>query len=435
MAISQNFSAVSPSLTLNFARSKTLDPRITFTRTTAATRLNDRGLVEVVSANTPRFNHSFNTTTQSINSLGLLIEEGRTNYILNNTMQGVVVGTPGTPPTGWNQVNRSGLTWSIVGTGTDFGINYVDMRLSGTANASNSPTFTFTGNSDIPASNGQTWTTSCFIKLVSGSTNGITQIVLSHDERSNIFLTSVPSSNFLSSINSSTSNIFSSCRYSFSATNTNASTTFLYPYLLITPTNGSIVDITLRVGMPQTELGSFLTSIIPTSGSTVSRTPDNVTMTGTNFSSWYNQREGSINVNFRGKLQDTSSFDRVYSINAGTPGVEETTLVYNVGYNPDRIGYLVYDNSVAIQDTTGTAGGFVTPSSSAVKTAMGYLSGSYVYGFNGQTPITGSVSGVPTPNVLDIGRVGAGSFLNGTISQLSYYPKRVTNNQLQTLTL
>ena len=38
MSIQQNFPAISPSLNLNFARSKTLDPRITFSRTTTATR-------------------------------------------------------------------------------------------------------------------------------------------------------------------------------------------------------------------------------------------------------------------------------------------------------------------------------------------------------------------------------------------------------------
>ena len=62
MSISQNFPAISPTLNLNFARSKKLDPRITFTRTSSATRTNAQGLIEVVSANTPRFDHSYNSS-------------------------------------------------------------------------------------------------------------------------------------------------------------------------------------------------------------------------------------------------------------------------------------------------------------------------------------------------------------------------------------
>ena len=81
MSISQNFPAISPTLNLNFARSKKLDPRITFTRTSSATRTNAQGLIEVVSADTPRFDHSYNSSTGSVNSLGLLIEESRTNLI------------------------------------------------------------------------------------------------------------------------------------------------------------------------------------------------------------------------------------------------------------------------------------------------------------------------------------------------------------------
>jgi hypothetical protein len=36
-----------------------------------------------------------------ITDKGLLVEEARTNGIRNNSMQGAVVGTPGTPPTNW----------------------------------------------------------------------------------------------------------------------------------------------------------------------------------------------------------------------------------------------------------------------------------------------------------------------------------------------
>lgn len=82
MSIQQNFPAISPSLSLNFARSKTLDPRITFTRTSTATRVNGQGLIEGVPANTPRFDHSYDPVSGTVKSLGLLIEESRSNLVL-----------------------------------------------------------------------------------------------------------------------------------------------------------------------------------------------------------------------------------------------------------------------------------------------------------------------------------------------------------------
>lgn len=79
MAISQNFPDEGPSLALNFAQTKKLDPRITFSRNSTATYLNANGLLTTAPANTPRFDHSYNGST--LESLGLLIEESVVNYV------------------------------------------------------------------------------------------------------------------------------------------------------------------------------------------------------------------------------------------------------------------------------------------------------------------------------------------------------------------
>ena len=50
MSISQNFPEVYTSLTLDFANSKTLDPRITFTRSSTGTYVGADGLIKTASA-------------------------------------------------------------------------------------------------------------------------------------------------------------------------------------------------------------------------------------------------------------------------------------------------------------------------------------------------------------------------------------------------
>jgi len=66
MAINQNFTTEAPALSLDFAKSRKLDSRITFTRSTARTYFNEKGLLVSADANVPRFNYAF---SQSINLL------------------------------------------------------------------------------------------------------------------------------------------------------------------------------------------------------------------------------------------------------------------------------------------------------------------------------------------------------------------------------
>lgn len=79
--LSDDYPSVEPSLKLNFANSRALDPRVTFSRThdagvVAATYIGKNGQVVRAVADEPRFDHDYSTGE----SLGLLIEEARTNY-------------------------------------------------------------------------------------------------------------------------------------------------------------------------------------------------------------------------------------------------------------------------------------------------------------------------------------------------------------------
>jgi hypothetical protein len=64
-----------PSLNLNFAKLKRLDPRVTFTRASTGTYVGADGLIKTAGNGVARFDHS-----ATGESLGLLVEEARTNY-------------------------------------------------------------------------------------------------------------------------------------------------------------------------------------------------------------------------------------------------------------------------------------------------------------------------------------------------------------------
>lgn len=70
-----------PNLLLDFANSRTLDPKVSFARNSKATRVNSSGLVEEVGSDQPRFDFD----PASLRCKGLLIEEARTNLITNST--------------------------------------------------------------------------------------------------------------------------------------------------------------------------------------------------------------------------------------------------------------------------------------------------------------------------------------------------------------
>lgn len=80
--VTADYPTIKPSLNLNFARSRSLDPRIIFTRASNATYVGRDGLIKTVGYAEPRFDHD----PETLESLGLLLEESRTNYLGNSEM-------------------------------------------------------------------------------------------------------------------------------------------------------------------------------------------------------------------------------------------------------------------------------------------------------------------------------------------------------------
>ena len=172
----------------------------------------------------------------------------------------------------------------------------------------------------------------------------------------------------------------------------------------------------------QLEAGSFATSYIPTVASQVTRAADAASMTGTNFSSWYNAAEGTL---FSSGLATASVSQRFAGIND------------NSDNNAIRVFYRAANSGGFTVNVSGTAQADLSPGGSLSGVNV-YLAGAYkvndfACSVNGLTAVTDTSGTVPVVTQFQIG-TAAGVQLNGTIKKLAYYPLRVTNAQLQALT-
>ena len=194
--------------------------------------------------------------------------------------------------------------------------------------------------------------------------------------------------------------------------------------LTFTPTAGTLtLTVTGTVQYANLELGTRPTSWIPTTGAAVTRQADVANMTGTNFSSWYNQPEGVFVVDCA-------------LVNPSASGASGRVLVTSSGGTPNRVTDLFY-NTTSWQNFNGTVGVSApgAPGNFAInKVAGAYKSGDYGICQNGLTPVSATTALVNTPNQLAIGNLNNSNQPNGHIRRIRYYNTRLPNADLQNLT-
>ena len=424
---SQNtdFPNVRPSLDLRFALAKKLDPRITFTRGSTGTYFGSDGIMRTAGVNEPRFDHDPITGQ----SLGLLIEEPRTNLVKNNTAQGAVAGTPGTVPTNsYVYTAPSGINAQVVSVGTENGITYFDIRYYGVSSQNGELSWAPQTGTNTPITGGQVVSASAYLKVVSGTFANITNLtvrILDYNGAS--YLAESSSVVSASSLQSSTLR-----RYSHTRT-TGGSANGVVFSITLNKSSAGPVDITLRIGMPQIEVGSFPTSVIPNSSIFLSapRSADNAFMTGTNFSSWYNSTEGSLFVAARVNALGGSGFPGIAYVDDGT--VNNCIGFYVNDAGSDIIGAESYISGRAQYTLFSSS---ATTANKLNKAISSYSINNFAGAFDTSSQIQRDTSGsIPTVNRLRIGALRGGLYpLNGTISRLTYYPIQLTNQQLINLT-
>jgi len=188
----------------------------------------------------------------------------------------------------------------------------------------------------------------------------------------------------------------------------------------------------------QLEAGAFPTSYIKTTTAQTTRNADAASMTGTNFSEWYNAGKGTVYC-------ESSTVD--FSSNKGIWAIGNPSLAFSSG----NMQYETYTASFSGRRTLGiffngssqasSLGTFVAQSENT------FSQGAFAYALNdlGQST-SGATAGTDADALIPIGVTGlsigglqqgwsgAGNYLNGHIRKLSYYPQRLSNATLQALT-
>jgi hypothetical protein len=403
-----------PSLILDFANSRTLDPRITFVRATNATRVNERGLIETVASGVPRFDHDPITGE----SLGLLIEEARTNVALRSEEfdNASWSRTNIAAPTANSTVSPDGQTTAETLTDTNDGVTNTTHAIFQSTN------YSYTS--------GTSYTYSIFAKQ--GTVGGIQLIFGSLAFTSNIGArfnlvngTVAASDTGVAAAIKAYPNDWYRVSITATATTTTAASS---PQIRIATTTSAFYPGTgtgtIFVWGVQHEVGSFPTSYIPTVASSVTRNADQASMTGTNFSSWYRNDEGTIVLNTR--LNGWLATPTPFNISDGTSSERIIT----------QIGSGVFQPVVTDGGSTQWLGTLSAVSANtSYSVSMAYKLNDFAASMNGGAVIVDGAGTLPTVDRIHFYATGGGTVVGSAyVRQFYFYPKRLTNAELQAVT-
>ena len=170
----------------------------------------------------------------------------------------------------------------------------------------------------------------------------------------------------------------------------------------------------------QLEVGSFATSYIPTTSAQVTRNADQASLQGTNFSSWYNQSQGSLYCDW--DLGNTYTAMGIF-ISDGTLN-NAIMVVYNsTNININVAGSAVLNATYG----AGIAGG-------SYKSIVSYSTTSGIAARNGITSAIATGNKTPIVNQLNLNSPSITGSIDGHIRKITYYPQALSSANLVALT-
>lgn len=417
-----------PTINMDFAGTAALPPSVTFTRASTGSYFDATGTLQSAAIDVARLD--YNPSTLQCN--GLLIEQQRTNSVRNNTMQGTAAGTPGTLPTNWiGDTTVAGVTRQIVGTGVEKGITYIDIRVSGTTSGALIFGIQTEGNTQTAALNAQRWTSSLYARVVAGSFANITRVshIVRYNDAAGVLLTSgaldiIP-----------TTAALNTQRFANTVLSSNALTAFVGQVFQVEAGAGVAIDITLRIGLPQLELGFYASSVIPTTTAEVTRALDQPFIN--TVTPWYNATESSFVVGYQLSLGSAVSISTSrFAFDFTEAPLTDNRLAIQAILNAlvaDRVLITSAGGAVSFSSNGTTVG--TTPR----VVAAAYKSNDFAASATGATTIA-VATGTTMPVNLTAVRLGGqiananNGQLGGWLRRFTYYPRRLSNADLLALT-
>jgi len=396
---------VLPRLALDFTTAN-LDSRVTFTRTgNTATVVNSSGIVQNALANTPRFDFDPVTLTCK----GLLIEEARTNILLQSedflTTWSISSGLVRTANTE-DAPDGNATADTIASNGTNTFAN-----ISQAVTASGTVAVSFFVKQD----SGDT----VFLRLLNGTDiggAGQTQAVYRFNFSTAAWTRVIGGTATTASVQAFDNGWY---RISLVFTTTTLGAVMLYPAYNSAATNS------FYAWGAQLEAGAFATSYIPTVASQVTRSADVATMTGTNFSDWYNASEGAISTTLQSLPNSSGTASRVVCINDAT--ANNSLISAWVPSTTTMRSRLVVGGATQFQFQATVA----ATDQNNICTA--YKVDDFAASFNAATVLTDTAGSLWAPTQLAISgdATGASFTYNGHIKKILYWPQRLTNAEVQ----
>jgi hypothetical protein len=412
-----------PALALNFLDTASLDSRITFTRSTTATFVGSDGFIQTAAIDAPRFDYN----PATLASKGLLIEEQRTNVLTYSEQFDNAV---------WVKNN---VTVTANTTASPAGTSTADTVTENTAVAAqhgvSPPAIATTAGTSYTMSvyaknNGRR-----YLSLATGSANGV---VATFDLQTGVISAAAAVLGALWSSPSATITSAGSGWYRCTVTGIDTvggarTPAYALSNVSTNPASGNgnlyTGDGTSGVYLygAQIEVGAFATSYIPTVASQVTRTADVAVMTGTNFSSWYNQTEGTFVTKSQLSRQAAITGTTIVMVSASGSVNDQLVVFYRATGNTG------FDSVVAGVSQAGLNNGVAITANTIANIAGAYKINDFAMSTNAGTVQTDTSGTLPTVNQMQLGAVWTAT-LNGCIRSVDYYPTRLPNETLQALT-
>lgn len=399
--------------------SKAFGDIITFTRASTGTFVGSNGLIQSAAIDAPRFDYD----PVTLAAKGLLIEESRANLHLYSQDFS----------TGWSNNNPSDATLTAAAAaGLDGTTTAGSYLCSTTADVARR----FWPAANITVTTSTVYTASIYVKPVNGWTwvgfaisGGVAFTGGGGGARFNLATgaqggtQSFADGSYVSSSITSVGNGW----YRLVVSANVGSTANIRPKLNLLDADESIVNPAVGVigaGIyvwgAQLEAGDFPTSYIPTTTTSLTRSADSALIN--TLSPWFNATEGTLYGQFDSVASGTRT---VTAINDGTSN--ESIRLRTISTDPF---FTVTDGGV---DQANIDAGTVA-SYTSYKFAGAYKANDFATCINGGTVQTDTSGTLPTVTQMMLGTSAATNYLNGHLQRVTYYPRRLSDGELQTIT-